>query len=147
MLAYFVRRLIGGLVSAFGVSLLLYAFMVYGPFGLNYEYYLLTHLADKPVDIYGAYRLVDSYHIEKSWPLNYGQWLLNLDNKDGVLGTGFVDTPQRNDCTVGGRIYHKGILAGDWDYHGECVLVPPSSPCTVSTYPLSSPSSSLPSSF
>jgi ABC-type dipeptide/oligopeptide/nickel transport system permease component len=132
MMAYFVRRMLGGAVTWLLATFLLYTFLSYGPGGLRdllEQYWLVANYTARPIDIALPERVEDTYHLSVPWPANYGLWLYNGMPDPSPK---YVDPLQTDACydlyTQGKgdkRIRNRGILAGDW---GESWLYCTSAP-------------------
>ncbi len=130
MLAYFVRRLLGGVVTWLLASFLFYSLLVSpsipGPEAPRYVDRPFT----SPEGIAEAQKFLRAYEarygLDKPWPLNYLAWLFNPNGASGqtlIFPGGEVTSVHLSAETLG--FVHSGILVGDF---GDSLAVEPGTP-------------------
>jgi ABC-type dipeptide/oligopeptide/nickel transport system permease component len=74
MIAYFVRRLLGGLLTFFVSALAIFSWITYGPSGVI-EPRVCMHCHQGGS---GSYQEMEAYfHIDQPWPISYLTWLFD----------------------------------------------------------------------
>ncbi len=125
MVAYFARRLVGGAVTLFLGSLLIYSMVLYTPGSIYSNLQEIAESKSHEVAHASPYieRLIFNFSVDKPWPLNYAGWLLN-PNKTTQTIFDKNDDPRTIhtgiDLNVGNlRLLGSGIRTGDLGFSME----------------------------
>ncbi|HET9495268.1 MAG TPA: hypothetical protein VFR15_13650 [Chloroflexia bacterium] len=118
MLAHYLRRILGGLLTLLLASFLFYNMFMYLPV----DPLRVPHWVDPPTPSilrYYIQRYIQSYELEHPWPLNYAYWLFDPAEPDEpypiVIGLTRIEyVPPYLDARVGPIYLHgSGLLTGD----------------------------------
>jgi ABC-type dipeptide/oligopeptide/nickel transport system permease component len=85
MVAFFVRRLVGGFVTLFAGTFILFSLLIYPPGSLHslYELFRSGHSGGEYI---GPFRyMVEHYEVLKPWPSSYLSWMFDPDRGSGLL--------------------------------------------------------------
>jgi hypothetical protein len=118
MVAHFVRRLVGGVATFLGATLLIYTLLMYSPEGVVGEMNRVLDRFRSNPDIYGYYGIMYvayDYNWNKPWPENYLLWLFDpkrterLDLKEGELKPTGINVQ-----LLGMQLQGSGLLTGEF---------------------------------
>jgi ABC-type dipeptide/oligopeptide/nickel transport system permease component len=118
MLAHYLRRILGGLLTLFLASFLFYNMFMYMP--------VPPQILDPPPPPTLLRYYIQRYEMQHPWPLNYANWLFDPTEPDQsyrirVGRTTFEYVPPHLDFQVGPvHLHGSGLLTGDLG-HSELV--------------------------
>ncbi len=100
MIAYFVRRIVGGMATLFLAGLVTFTVVIYGPGGpKEYVNYILGPEFRGHMEGHLPERYMKMFNFDKPWPVSYLAWLFNPDD--------ITYTKYEENGDVG--VYAKGI--------------------------------------
>lgn len=110
MIAYFVRKLLGGFLVLWLVTLIGFTALVEGPAGPRHWGIIIDTF--DPVTYHAAYQLHwQRFYVDKPWLLNYGDWLLDPEAPDWEY---LQDTDRYGIANWRHHTKPSGILTGDF---------------------------------
>ncbi len=130
MIAYFVRRLVGGIFTFFASTLVIFSVIIYAPGGPMFTLYVEdTDYNPSPTFLN---RVMAFYHTDQPWPVSYMAWLFDPNGPKPLWHQ--EATSSARDLRTGMNIeignFHlrgSGVLTGDL---GVSIIVEQGQPVT-----------------
>ncbi len=127
MIAYFARRIVGGVVTLFLAGLVMYLLLTHLPGGaldpLRHYHHCTTCSSAALAMLNEQKQQSDrAWEADRPWPINFGAWLFDPDEMTEIFFS-YTNVYQRQviskgiDLTLGGlHMAGSGILTGDFGY-------------------------------
>jgi ABC-type dipeptide/oligopeptide/nickel transport system permease component len=118
MVAYFVRRLVGGVLVLMLSALAIFSLLVYWPGGVLWSLGYPAHTRVTTSHCFDCVRqdaqflLLDTFELEKPWPGNFISWLFDTKTASSLF-FGYDEAADLSVNVLDARIEGAGALTGD----------------------------------
>ena len=119
MVAYFVRRLVGGFATLLASTFVLYSLLIYTPGSLHSFWQVYQSGQFRPINASGLLYMANYFEVFKPWPLSYLGWMFDPDDTEKLDVSRHVVVSNGLDIEIGNiRLRGSGLLTGDLGYSG-----------------------------